>query len=121
MPRSPATCDCSRSSRALHAIARRPMLVVAANCLIGFVTYMYLTVLAPNYLVPFLGTAGAVAVVCVGLFILFNILFNYWTCVLTRPGWPGHHLQPEELEALEAPDEQTADRRFKKTCRRCHA
>ena len=48
--------------------------MVAANCLIGFVTYMYLTVLAPNYLVPFLGTAGAAAVVCVGLFLLFNIL-----------------------------------------------
>ena len=35
------------------------MLVVGANCLIGFVTYEYLTVLAPNYLVPFLGKAGA--------------------------------------------------------------
>ena len=67
------------------------MLVVGANCLIGFVTYEYLTVLAPNYLVPFLGKAGAAAVVCAGLFLLFNILFNYWACVLTRPGFPGHH------------------------------
>ena len=90
--------------------------MVAANCLIGFVTYMYLTVLAPNYLVPFLGTAGAAAVVCVGLFLLFNILFNYWACVLTRPGWPGHHLQPEELYPSE---EQAGVSRFKKTCRRC--
>ena len=96
--------------------ARRPMLVVAANGLIGFVTYMYLTVLAPNYLVPFLGTAAAAAVVCVGLFLLFNILFNYWSCVLTRPGWPGHHLQPDELYPSE---EQAVTPRFRKTCRRC--
>jgi len=93
-----------------------PMLVVAANCLIGFVTYMYLTVLAPNYLVPFFGTACTAAIVSVGLFLLFNILFNYWSCVLTRPGWPGHHLQPEELYPSE---EQAVTPRFKKTCRRC--
>ena len=77
------------------------MLVVGANCLIGFVTYEYLTVLTPNYLVPFLGKAGAAAVVCAGLFLLFNILFNYWACVLTRPGFPGHHLPPEELYPCE--------------------
>jgi len=93
-----------------------PMLVVGANCLIGFVTYEYLTVLAPNYLVPFLGKAGAAAVVCAGLFLLFNILFNYWACVLTRPGFPGHHLPPEELYPCE---EQAVTPRFKKMCRRC--
>ena len=109
----------AKPTAALSACAtvRRPMLVVAANGLIGFVTYMYLTVLAPNYLVPVLGTAGAVAVVCVGLFILFNILFNYWSCVLTRPGWPGDHLQHEDPAP---PEEPTAAARFKKTCRRCH-
>ena len=99
MPRSNSPAAARRESP--RDAARRPMLVVGANCLIGFVTYEYLTVLAPNYLVPFLGKAGAAAVVCAGLFLLFNILFNYWACVLTRPGFPGHHLPPEELYPCE--------------------
>ena len=81
--------------------AHRPILVCAANGLIGFVTYMYLTVLAPVYLTPRLGATGTACVVCVGLFILFNILFNYWSCVLTKPGWPGHYLAGEELDSSE--------------------
>ena len=45
--------------------AHRPILVCAANGLIGFVTYMYLTVLAPVYLTPRLGATGTACVVCV--------------------------------------------------------
>ena len=64
------------------------MLVCAANGLIGFVTYMYLTVLAPNYLRPRLGLIGTGVVVSIGLFILFNILFNYWVSHFPRAWVP---------------------------------
>ena len=72
-----------------------PVLVMSANGLVGLVTYVYLTVLWPKYLQPRLGMASSGAIVCIGLYLLFNILFNYWACVLTRPGYPGHHQQAQ--------------------------
>ena len=77
-----------------------PVLVVVANGLIGLVVYVYLTLLAPRYLVPRLGNALSAAVVCLGLWLLFNILFNYWCCALTSPGAPAS--QPPALQDLEA-------------------
>jgi hypothetical protein len=77
-----------------------PVLVILANCLIGLVVYIYLTLLAPRYLVPLLGNVLSGMVVCFGLWLLFNILFNYWSCVLTSPGAPASQLPPlEDLEA----------------------
>lgn len=94
-----------------------PILVVAANGLVGLVTWVYLTQLWPRYLKPRCGPIGGGAVVCIGLYLLFNILWNYWCCVLTRPGFPGHHQQAlEDLEQGERPS--TAGRvRF---CKKCH-
>jgi len=96
-----------------------PLLICAANGLIGFCTYMYLTVLAPTYLLPRLGPIVTCVVVAFGLFLLGNILFNYWACVLTKPGMPADHLEPEELQS---PEErlEAGQARFKKVCRRCH-
>lgn len=92
-----------------------PLLVCAANGLIAFCTYMYLTVLAPTYLQPRLGPVLTGIIVCFGLFLLANILFNYWACVLTKPGMPADHLDAEELE----PTEEGGPIRFGKRCRRC--
>jgi hypothetical protein len=76
-----------------------PVLVCVANGLVGLVVYMYLGVLMPEYMLPMLGMCPTVVIVCFGLFLLFNILFNYWSCVLTRPGWPGHYLpSTDDLE-----------------------
>ena len=77
-----------------------PVLVVLANGLIGLVVYIYLTLLTPRYLEPALGPVLTFFVVAFGIFLLFNILWNYWSCVLTRPGAPASQLPPlEELEA----------------------
>ena len=76
-----------------------PVLVVLANGLIALVVYMYLGVLVPRYVLPVCGLALTCPIVAVGIFILFNILFNYWSCVLTPPGFPGHYLpSPDDLE-----------------------
>ena len=53
------------------------------------------------------------AIVVLGLYLLFNILFNYWGCILTRPGWPGHHLTEADEEEVGAPA------RFKRFCKKC--
>ena len=77
-----------------------PVLVLLANGLIGLVVYVYLWILVPRYLRPQLGDVLSGIIVAFGLFLLFNILFNYWCCVLTRPGAPADQLPPfEDLEA----------------------
>lgn len=94
-----------------------PVLVLLANGLIGLCTYEYLWNLYPNYLQPELGTAAANAIVAVGLFILFNIVFNYWATVLTRPGFPGHQLPPLDDET--GADYSSFGEGWR-TCRKCH-
>ena len=44
-----------------------PILICAANGLISFCTYMYLTVLAPTYLKPRLGPFLTGVIVCFGV------------------------------------------------------
>jgi len=92
-----------------------PMLVVAANGLILLVTHQYLFVVVPRFLTPQLGMVSTCAVVLFGLFLLSNILFNYWACVLTRPGFPGHHL--DAIAALDERGDSGERRRFCKKCR----
>jgi len=79
---------------------------------------MYLTVLTPLYLVPIIGMCPAAVVVCFGLFLLFNILFNYWSCVLTRPGYPAYFL-PSADDLEEGTDFQDYGEGWR-ACRRCH-
>ena len=94
-----------------------PVLVCLANGLIGLVVYVYLWLLVPKFVLPALGTAATALVVAVGLFLLFNILFNYWACVCTRPGFPGAQLPP--LEDLEAGTDFTDFGDGWRTCRKC--
>ena len=93
-----------------------PILVVVANCLIGLVVYMYIWILLPRYLVHELGRPAAYGFVSFGLVLLFNILFNYWSCVLTKPGCPKHHLPEIDLEEGEEDPHG-----FGKFCRKCQA
>jgi len=94
-----------------------PILVVVANGLIGLVVYVYLGILLPRFMLPLLGTLPSSLIVIVGLFILFNILYNYWSCVLTRPGFPGDYLpDPDDLE--EGQDFADYGEGWR-TCRKC--
>jgi palmitoyltransferase len=94
-----------------------PLLVVLANGLIGLVVYVYLVELIPHYVVPVVGTAWSGALVVVGLWLLFNILFNYWMCVLTPPGHPAKYLPPPD--SLEAGVEYEDYGEGWRTCRKC--
>jgi len=92
-----------------------PVLIVVANSLILFVTYEYLTVLVPRFMIPELGMVLTAIIICFGLFLLANILFNYWACVLTRPGFPGDHL--DALDELEIGQTRRPGFRWCKKCR----
>ena len=94
-----------------------PVLVILANGLIGLVVYIYLTVLTPRYLQPLLGSSLASIVVCFGLWLLFNILYNYWGCVLTPPGAPSTQLPA--LEDLEAGTDFSDYGEGWRQCRKC--
>ena len=94
-----------------------PILVVLANGLIGLCVYTYLWLLVPNFMLPTLGTVPTALIVAVGLYLLFNILFNYWSCVLTKPGFPGAQLPP--LEDLEAGTDFSDYGEGWRTCRKC--
>ena len=94
-----------------------PVLVLLANGLIGLVVYVYLWILVPRYLRPQLGDVLSGIIVAFGLFLLFNILFNYWCCVLTRPGAPADQLPP--FEDLEAGTDFSDYGEGWRTCRKC--
>ena len=94
-----------------------PVLVCAANCLIGLCVYAYLWLLVPRYLLPFVGTIPCAFIVAFGLFLLFNILFNYWSCVLTKPGAPSDYLPA--LEDLEAGTDFSDYGDGWRNCRKC--
>ena len=77
-----------------------PALVLMANLLIGLCVYAYLWILVPRHLLPAVGYVPTGIIVAFGLFLLFNILFNYWSCVLTKPGLPSKYLPAlEDMEA----------------------
>ena len=96
-----------------------PVLVLLANGLISLVVYMYLCVLVPRYMIPMLGLAPTSLVVAFGIFLLVNIMFNYWSCVLTPPGCPAKYLPAlDDLE--EGTDFQDYGDGWR-TCRKCKA
>ena len=88
-----------------------------ANGLIGLCVYVYLWYLVPNYLNPICGVGVTGVIVVFGLFLLFNILYNYWSCVLTKPGFPSSQLPP--LEDLEAGTDFSDYGEGWRTCRKC--
>ena len=63
-----------------------PVMIVAANFLLGCVTYGFLF-----YIIPEVSEGSFVKMstnILIGLFFLSNILFNYMACVFTPPGSP---------------------------------
>ena len=97
-----------------------PVLVLLAQSLIVFVTGMYLHVLVPNFVWPAVGTLPTAVIVAVGLTLLFNIEFNYWSCVLTAPGYPGDYLEsPDELNRRSPGEEFEDYGEGWRTCRKC--
>ena len=116
-PLLPAHSGCGAeaqsSEESVSSRARSNATRCYAAGLIALVTYVYIMLLTPRYLVPELGRPLAYAWLSVGLFILFNILFNYWSCILTKPGFPGDHLPP--LEDLELGE----DHGFGRFCKKC--
>ncbi len=79
---------------------------------------MYLWVLVPIYLTPSVGIMPSCAIVTFGIWLLINILFNYWYCVLTRPGWPGDVLPT--IDGLEGGTDFADYGEGWRSCRKCH-
>ncbi|EOD23905.1 hypothetical protein EMIHUDRAFT_223092 [Emiliania huxleyi CCMP1516] len=95
-----------------------PVLVVLANSLIALVSVQWIFGLAPVYVTAPYGVVASGLVHAFGIYLLLNILFNYWGCLLTRPGFPGDHLAAVEAAAERATRDSTVPRvRFCKRCR----
>jgi palmitoyltransferase len=94
-----------------------PVLVVGANGLIALVSYEWICVLAPTYITLRYGSLVSSVVYAFALFLLFNILYNYWSCILTRPGYPGDHMAAVEAATERAEGEGDGERR--RFCRKC--
>ena len=77
-----------------------PVLMAAANALIGLVSNVYINKILPHYVRPRLGIAASCLLLGVGLYLLANIIFNYWACALTSPGFPGDHMDALEKAEL---------------------
>ena len=63
--------------------------VVLANSLIALVSVQWIFGLAPVYVTAPYGVVASGLVHAFGIYLLLNILFNYWGCLLPRPGFPG--------------------------------
>src|SRR3569623_425895 len=64
-----------------------PILIIALFGLVGVVTYSYFIDVLP-IITPYYGNFHCLPYTAIGLFILFNILFNYIMCVIVGPGHP---------------------------------
>lgn len=60
-----------------------PILVIAALSLLTTVTYIYFAVLAPATMTVFSLTWSFVS--AIGLWLMFNVFWNYINCVFTDP------------------------------------
>lgn len=64
-----------------------PVLLVVLVMLVSLMTYTYFTEVLPHIL-PSIGVWSGMALTVLGLFLLFNIIFNYTYCVCKGPGHP---------------------------------
>lgn len=62
-----------------------PILIIALFTLVGLVTYSYFIDVLPK-ITPYYGISQTLLLTCIGLFCVFNILFNYIMCIITGPG-----------------------------------
>lgn len=99
-----------------------PMLICLAVGLIGSVVVNFFRLLMPAITTTF--SLFWWLNILVGGWILFNILFNYFCCILTPPGSPPK-VTAEEAASLRAADEEAVGPRdggdFSKFCKTCDA
>ena len=77
-----------------------PVLVCVAVGLVLSISAAYFAVLAPAVMDVFSPTWFVVS--SIGVWILFNLLFNYLSCIFTPPGYPPGTLSEEELARARA-------------------
>eukprot|EP00921_Rhytidocystis_pertsovi_P008304 GHVQ01013615.1.p1 GENE.GHVQ01013615.1~~GHVQ01013615.1.p1 ORF type:complete len:843 (+),score=56.86 GHVQ01013615.1:93-2621(+) len=76
------------SDRLLRAMG--PLLIIVALFIIGMVSASYFCYVLPVSVVPILGFSGSVALTLLGLFLLYNVLYNYVCACCVSPGFPPH-------------------------------
>jgi len=103
---------CARSAH-LCLRALGPFLICLASFLIGFVTYTFLVHVVPQ--LDDAGLLGQCGLAGVGLFLLFNALYNYGKAVVLDPGRPPE-FDPAHFEL----GSESGNQAVPKQCRRCH-
>jgi len=91
-----------------------PLLICLALCLITFVTYAFLAHALP--LLDGGGLPGQCGLVGLGLFLLFNALYNYAKAALMDPGLPPEYSQAQAEHGFETEEGLLIEL---KQCRRC--
>lgn len=90
-----------------------PCYVLLANVLISAVVYVFYTVLLPlRHPITTSPLTGALHA-SVGVILVINILFNYFSCIFTNPGEP-----PAVLHAETALDAEIAEK-YARWCKKC--
>ena len=93
-----------------------PVLAMLAITLIVIVVYCYFTVVLPTYELG-MATGGQVVL---GLALLFNILWNYFMCMIRGPGFVPELMDKFILEQLVFdPDLNTRNGRRMRECLKC--
>jgi len=87
-----------------------PILILLALALFGMEIFTFFAFVLPLYRLPLFCRA---LVACMGVFLLFNILYNYGKSVLTDPGLP------PEANGLLQNDVEAADDTTPITCSKC--
>jgi len=93
-----------------------PILFSCANILITFATYTYFTELLPS--ITFTYGPYSPFVTILGLWLLINLMYNYWRCYWLGPGYAPSQLDAETVLLLnEDPENREGEsHRFCRTC-----
>eukprot|EP00457_Paulinella_chromatophora_P010662 gb/GEZN01010773.1/.p1 GENE.gb/GEZN01010773.1/~~gb/GEZN01010773.1/.p1 ORF type:complete len:306 (-),score=26.15 gb/GEZN01010773.1/:296-1189(-) len=95
-----------------------PVLTVLALFLIASVTYQFFLTVLPVLMVTY-GTVQAELIALVGVWILFNLLYNYFMTQKLGPGFAPSSI-PQEKMAMLAEDPETPDGQPYRFCRKCN-